>query len=111
MRKYIYIITLIDNTQFKATKFEDIVSPLNEYCKTNNLVDLNNQIYQFNKYTLKNRYFKHAKVTYPFKQIQKILIEDYFQKELIELCPEYFNKCFNTKHKYLTKLLQDKNII
>jgi len=107
----IYIITLIDDKQFKSTNINHLVKEINQYCQDNNIVDIENNIYVFDRYKLKNRIFNGIKVSYPFKTMIKEPLEEHFKDELLKKYPKYDTKCPNTKYKYLTNLLKNKNII
>ena len=111
MPKNIYIITLFDDKQFISTNLDHLVKEINQYCQDNNIIDIQNNVYVFDKYKLKNRIFNGTKIIYPFKSMEKYLTEVYFKEELLKIYPNYHLKAERTRQAYIAKLIKSKNII
>lgn len=107
----IYIVTLFDDTQFISINLNQLAQQLNLYFKEKNITDLNKNIYVVNVSMLKHRLFDNIRLIYPFKDFHHQKALDYFEKELIELHPDYHKKKHSTHLAYLKKLLKSKNLI
>jgi len=111
MSRNIYIITLFDDKQFISNNLNKLVEQINQYCQDNKIVNIKNEIYVFDKYKLKNRIFNGGLIKYPFKTIQSYKYEDYFKDELDKRFPNYKNKSYSTKYKYMRQLLNENNFV
>lgn len=110
MRKNIYIITLFNDKQFISCDINSLTNQLNEYFETNNLIDTNNNIYHLDFYKLKSRIYKFTKTSYPFKNIERMQLEDYIKEDIDRLYPNYHEKTQKTQRKYIDLILKAKNI-
>ena len=111
MRLNIYIVTLFNDIEFKARNLQKLCDELNDYFEKNNILDMNNKVYHYNFYKLKSKMYNKLNAKYLFKKVQIVQLEDLLKEDIEKTYPDYNEKSYKMKRKYLNLLLESKNII
>lgn len=112
MPKYIYIITLFNDTQFISSKLNKLAEQFNTYCIDNEIYTLYKDervIMKLTPRTLGEIASKRVNCKYPFKNIEKYHCYEYFKDEMIKRFPKSFDneplRCY-----YVRKICQEKGL-